>query len=214
MAHRSSTGGPGRRGPRREDPPEVRLSKFLSYVLRHGATKEGLALRSDGSVALDDLMKHAKLRATTFEQIRHVVDTNSKKRFALFQEGPDQRWFIRAVQGHSLEVTDLPLIRITADSLPGCIIHGTLKSRLPAIQQTGLSRMGRTHIHFTSGLPADGSVISGMRSTADVFIYIDRHKAMADGIEFYRSDNGVILSTGKDNSGTIPPEYFERVVHR
>ena len=28
----------------REDPPDVRLSKFLSYICRHGAEKEGLSL--------------------------------------------------------------------------------------------------------------------------------------------------------------------------
>lgn len=31
-----------------EDPPDVKLSKFLSYICRHGAEKEGLQI-SDGS---------------------------------------------------------------------------------------------------------------------------------------------------------------------
>jgi len=39
-------------------------------------------------------------------------------------------------------------------------------------------------------------VISGARLTCDAFIEIDVEKAMEDGIEFYRSDNGVILSSG------------------
>jgi hypothetical protein len=45
----------GRRGGRHTD-PNVELSKTLSYILRHGAKNEGLAIRSDGYVKLDDLV--------------------------------------------------------------------------------------------------------------------------------------------------------------
>lgn len=34
----------------------VKLSKLLSYVLRHGAAKEGLQIRPDGYVALSELV--------------------------------------------------------------------------------------------------------------------------------------------------------------
>lgn len=48
--------GPGgRRGGRHND-PDVELSKALSYILRHGAQREGLVIRSDGYVRLDDLV--------------------------------------------------------------------------------------------------------------------------------------------------------------
>jgi hypothetical protein len=45
----------GRRGGRQND-PDVELSKALSYILRHGAQREGLAIRSDGYMKLDDLV--------------------------------------------------------------------------------------------------------------------------------------------------------------
>src|SRR5258708_5127073 len=50
--------GRGRGGHRggRHDDPDVELSKVISYILRHGAKKEGLAIRSDGYVRLDDLV--------------------------------------------------------------------------------------------------------------------------------------------------------------
>ncbi|KAJ2711432.1 tRNA 2'-phosphotransferase [Coemansia spiralis] len=202
-----------RRG--QDDSHEVRLSKLLSYLLRHGATKEGLELRGDGSISIRELTKYKKLRSTTLDQIKHVVDTNSKKRFVLFQEsGPDAQpaWFIRATQGHTLEVNDLPLVPITAANAPACIVHGTTRDKLPSIRTTGLSRMARNHIHFATGLVGDEGVISGMRARADAFIYIDGPKAMAAGIEFYQSENGVILSKGLGDTGTIPPEFFDRIV--
>jgi 2'-phosphotransferase len=42
--------------PRPDDPPDVRTSKILAYILRHGAEKEGLAIRSDGFVKLNDVV--------------------------------------------------------------------------------------------------------------------------------------------------------------
>lgn len=43
------------RGSPRDD-PKTRLSKTLSYVLRHGAEKEGLPIRPDGFVPVNDLV--------------------------------------------------------------------------------------------------------------------------------------------------------------
>lgn len=38
------------------DNPKTRLSKTLSYVLRHGAEKEGIPIRQDGFVLVNDLV--------------------------------------------------------------------------------------------------------------------------------------------------------------
>lgn len=43
------------RGNPRDD-PRTRLSKSLSYVLRHGAEKEGIPIRPDGFVLVNDLV--------------------------------------------------------------------------------------------------------------------------------------------------------------
>lgn len=43
------------RGNPRDD-PKTRLSKTLSYVLRHGAEKEGITIRQDGFVLVNDLV--------------------------------------------------------------------------------------------------------------------------------------------------------------
>merc|ERR1711934_895831 len=77
-----------------------------------------------------------------------------------------------------------------------------------AIRDGGLNRMGRQHIHFALG--EKGQVKSGMRGTCDLLIYIDLAAALADGIEFLVSANGVMLSPGVD--GVIAPCYFRRCV--
>lgn len=42
-----------------KDSPEVRISKTLSWLLRHGAQGEGLPMRSDGYVKVVDLVRHS-----------------------------------------------------------------------------------------------------------------------------------------------------------
>ena len=52
----SSGGGKPLRG-RPKDSPEVRLSKTLAWILRHGAKSEGLYMRPDGYVRVSDLVR-------------------------------------------------------------------------------------------------------------------------------------------------------------
>lgn len=190
----------------------VQLSKLLSYVLRHGAVKEKLTISPDGYIAVNDLLQRPKFKNVTMEQISHVVETNDKKRYELKNDGGV--FYIRASQGHSLKTVESKdlLVKVT-EALSTPVIHGTTKEAWASIQKQGLSKMNRNHIHFAIGLPDDPKVKSGIRKTSQVFIYIDVEKAKNGGVEFYRSTNDVILSSGLDG-GVIPPIYFEKVVDR
>lgn len=189
---------------------KTRVSKALSYALRHGINKLKLDMDTEGFVKLDDLLNHSDLpvlNGVTHSQIQEVVDTNEKKRFTLKNE--QNNLYIRANQGHSKDVgqkldDDLHLTRITTP-YETCV-HGTNRKVLSAIMKNGLAPMGRKHVHFAKGTTDDTDVISGMRTTASVKIYIDMERAMANGIEFYESDNGVILCPR-----TVAPEYFSRI---
>lgn len=55
--------------------------------------------------------------------------------------------------------------------------------------------MARNHVHFAPKFPGN-EVISGMRKTCDILIEIDIPKANKNGIDFYQSENEVILSRG------------------
>lgn len=92
----------------------------------------------------------------------------------------------------------------------GVIIHGTFKKNWQSIKFSGLNKLTRNHIHFSIGLPGSENVKSGVRNNSEVLIYINFEKAINDGIKFYRSENDVILSEGKN--GIISSEYFEYVI--
>ncbi|CAD6567607.1 MAG: hypothetical protein TREMPRED_003746 [Tremellales sp. Tagirdzhanova-0007] len=67
--------------PRLSDSPQIRTSKTLAYILRHGAEKEGLAIRSDGFVKLKDVLARPKMRDANIEMILQLVEENAKQRF-------------------------------------------------------------------------------------------------------------------------------------
>lgn len=121
-------------------------------------------------------------------------------------------YYIRANQGHSIEVKDLELVEIKSSSdLPeGVAIHGTFKKNWPSIKSKGLDRVTRNHIHFSIGLPGSEHVKSGVRFNSEIFIFVDVDKAIQDGIKFYRSKNDVILSEGLN--GIISSKYFSYVI--
>ncbi|KAH0285937.1 phosphotransferase KptA/Tpt1, partial [Aureobasidium sp. EXF-3399] len=134
-------------------------------------------------------------------------------------------YLIRANQGHSLEVASENLLTpITEENLPSVVVHGTTHAAWPQIVATGgLKRMARTHVHFASGLPAAfksedndagaAPVISGMRNSSSVLVYVDIKKALEAGVKFWKSENGVILSEGDEN-GVIGLQFFSRVEDR
>lgn len=190
---------------------DVSISKALSYFLRHGAQKNNLQIDERGFIKVDDLLAHQNLKSkkTTLQDILRVVETNEKKRFAL--EDRDGVLYICATQGHLMQtVTDGNLRPLHEASLPKQIIHGTRKRALEQIRNSGgLSRMGRNHIHCTS----DHNLVSGFRASSDVLIFIDGPQCLRDGIKFYQSSNGVILSPGNEQ-GVIECKYFVKVTDR
>lgn len=186
------------------------LSRLLSKILRHKALDEGLILREDGFISLPALLSLPKLQKlnATIDRVQQVVQADAKTRFTLREEA-DGNWWIRANQGHSIPVTELELVQITDAKEFPVVLHGTYLKHWHLIQYEGLKKMGRNHIHLATGKFGESGVTSGIRKSCNLFIYINLHKAMNDGIIFSKSSNGVILTSGVN--GTLPSKYFSKV---
>lgn len=196
-----------------EEDKDVRLSKSLSYVLRHGANQMGFEMSTDGFIPLEDLLAHPQFRSYSVDDVKRVVETNDKQRFKLQPHPENGSLQIRANQGHSVQVEDLQLkpVLVGSPDCPSEAVHGSYLRNWNSIQQHGLSRMKRTHIHLARGLPGEEGVISGMRKECDLAIFIDVTKALSDGIQFFWSDNGVLLTPG-NTEGKLLPKYFTRAL--
>jgi len=167
---------------------DVRVSKRLSYVLRHQPASAGLTLDHAGWVDVDALL--AALHLTRAE-LQHVVATNDKQRFAFDATGTR----IRASQGHSRPVE----LGYAPQRPPDVLFHGTVERFLPAILAEGL-KPGRRHAVHLSEDVATARVVGGRRGRP-VVLRVDA-AAMAEADHaFSRSANGVWLTAA------VPAEH-------
>lgn len=164
----------------------IRTSKFLSLVLRHQPGKIGITLDSAGWVdvatLLDAMTKHGK--PLTEAQLRQVVETSDKKRFALSEDGRR----IRASQGHSVEVE----LGYEPTTPPDVLYHGTVGRFLPSIRAGGLEKGKRHHVHLSRDVETATKV--GDRRGEAVILTIDAAGMAREGLVFYVSANGVWLT--------------------
>lgn len=166
---------------------EVRhLSKFLSLVLRHQPQTIGLQLDENGWVEVNTLLQkmneHGK--KINLETLKEVVRTNDKQRFR-FNEDLTK---IRANQGHSVEI-DLDLPPATP---PDVLFHGTAKKNLASIQEKGLIKGSRQHVHLSTNYETATKV--GQRHGEPIVLKVNTKQMTEDGVLFYISDNGVWLT--------------------
>ena len=196
---------------------DIKISKKLIGILRHGAQKRGIPINQNGEVLISDLLKQPDFKNVSIQKIMEIVANCPKQRFKI----SDNELYIKANQGHSIKINaDECMTKLTPHNLkehqidPNIIVHGTYFESWTKIKNSeGLSRMKRQHIHFGIQIPEDGEVISGMRKSCQVIIYLDIIRAMEAGIVFYLSDNKVVLSEG-NSSGFIPKEYFSKIINR
>lgn len=88
-----------------KDDHDVKLSKSLSYILRHGAAKEDIQIDEGGFAFVDDILARPNLRRFTSADVERVVANNDKQRFAMTTDSVTGRLKIRANQGHTMEAS-------------------------------------------------------------------------------------------------------------
>lgn len=185
---------------------DVKISKAMSRLLRHSAIKEGIPIDAEGWVPILNVLNHPRLKSyrTSLTDLQRVVAQCKKQRFRIENDK------IRANQGHLIaEVLTAGLVLLTPESMPSEVYHGTYASKLPIIVKSGgLSRMKRNQIHFT--LPQVAPLL-GVRHNVNTLIYVNIKKCMERGMQFYKSENDVILCAG-DSLGIISVDCFDKVI--
>ena len=177
------------------DKETTKTSKFLSLILRHEPERVGLKLGEAGWVPVDELLAAVNRSgmALTLEQLKHVVATSDKKRFAISEDGKS----IRASQGHSVEVD----LQYAAQTPPELLYHGTATRFLDGIRQHGLQKMERHDVHLSAETKMTTQV--GSRHGKPVLLIIRAGEMHRDGHVFRCSANGVWLVAH------VPPEFID-----
>ena len=164
---------------------QKRISKFLSYVLRHHPDSIGIELNRQGWTDVEELLRKAGQRGMriTLDELRTVVKENDKQRFSFSKDSMR----IRANQGHSIEV-DLGYEEVAP---PDVLYHGTAQRNLGLIRVEGLTKGNRHHVHLSPDSETARKV--GQRYGKPVVLEIKAGQMHADGYKFYLSANGVWL---------------------
>lgn len=172
-----------------------RISKRLSYVLRHNPTAVGITLDDEGWAVVDELLLALKKHGASVDLpiLKEVVANNDKKRFSF----SDDELRIRANQGHSIAV-DLGL---TPQEPPHELFHGTATRFLESIQEQGLMKQNRQHVHLSFDTKTAQKV--GSRHGKVVVLIVQAKAMHDDGFPFFLSQNGVWLTDH------VPVKYIE-----
>jgi len=172
----------------------VKVSKFLSRILRHAPEDLGLTLEPGGWVPVDDLLAGASKTGMHISrpELDEIVRNSDKQRFAFDDTGNK----IRANQGHSTEVD----LQLEPTEPLAELFHGTTTANLESVLRDGLVRMARHHVHLSADTPTALKV--GSRHGKPVILLIDSARMRADGHTFFRSANGVWLVDH------VPPQYL------
>jgi putative RNA 2'-phosphotransferase len=172
----------------------TRLSKLLSYVLRHKPGEIGIALDENGWTGVNDLLEKLSNRNESIDLsiLKHIIETNSKRRFAF----NDDFSKIRASQGHSIEVE----LGYAAKQPPEILYHGTVEKFSSRIFQDGLRKMERHHVHLSADKLT--AVKVGERRGKPVILKIKAAEMFSNGFNFFLSDNGVWLTDH------VPKDYI------
>ncbi|QFS98587.1 RNA 2'-phosphotransferase [Labrenzia sp. THAF191b] len=165
---------------------DTKISKRLSFWLRHKPEDAGLILSDGGWAAVADVLD--ALRALGLDckrdQLERVVATNDKKRFEFSKDGKH----IRARQGHSIDIE----LGLTALQPPEFLFHGTATRFLPPILAEGLKPMARHHVHLSPDRDTAHKV--GSRHGKPAILQVAASAMQTKGHTFYRTENGVWLT--------------------
>ena len=164
----------------------VKISKFLSLILRHSPQTIHLNMDKNGWVNVDEIIHNAykyKNIYLTMDIINTVVENNDKQRFKISEDGKK----IRACQGHSIKI-DLELESKTPTDV---LYHGTSNRIIESIWRDGIKPMKRQYVHLSQS--EEIALTVGKRHGEPILLHIDAKNMYKDGYKFYLSENKVWL---------------------
>lgn len=169
----------------------IKLSKYLSLILRHKPDIISISLDECGWANISDILR-GDLNFT-FGIILDIVSTDGKNRYELNND----RTMIRARQGHSIEV-ELNLKPIVP---PVMLYHGSSSRFVDSILCDGIKSMNRNFVHLSDNLDTASTV--GIRHGGDLVVFkVDSARMVESGFLYFLSTNNVYLTK------FIPVEYI------
>lgn len=177
----------------------TKVSKAITYLLRHAAKKEKVEIDDQGFVTIKDLLAWLFKNGykTNEKAIKDIVAEDTKNRFTM----KDRK--IRANQGHSIK------LKMTLKDFKqgnSHVVHATYLKNLSGIRKEGLKSMSRNHVHMIN---VDSKTNKWHMIRQDTNLY-----AFVKDVKLQESDNGVILTESAHSKNlTLVPAYDVKKSH-
>jgi len=173
---------------------KVKVSKYMSYLLRHNP--ENLKTDRHGFVSLKELLEKTRERFHISDKfIIDIVERSERKRFEIVQSK------IRALYGHTIPVE----LELEEDRIAKVLYHGTTADAASKILKTGLKAMKRRRVHLSPTI--DIAIRIGLRRTKQpVVLEIDTEAVRKDGARIYRATDTVYLCS------YVRPQHIKRIL--
>ena len=175
---------------------EREVSKFISLILRHKPETIGITLDEHGWANVDELIAGiSKVNPIDMKLLEKIVIEDEKQRYSFNED----KTLIRANQGHSIPVD----VELEKRIPPGILYHGTGVRYVLSIENQGLIPKSRLYVHLSADI--ETAIKVGKRHGKPVVYSIDAGKMQAEGYAFFKSVNGVWLTT------VVPVEYLKKI---
>jgi putative RNA 2'-phosphotransferase len=160
----------------------VRLSKFLSAILRHRAGEFGIVLDAEGFTDVDAVWALVEARYPDqyqYADLLHLIEMGDgeKKRFEIVGAR------IRARYGH----TAVQTVTYPPEIPPEYLYHGTTPDALPSIRREGLTAQQRQYVHLSLD-PDWAQTVGKRRAGKPVVLRVRALEAHAAGHIFYHPE--------------------------
>ena len=165
----------------------IKLSKEISYALRHAPWEYELEMDENGFVDIAQLLsaineEHVYPKTIDKIDILYVIDISDKKRLEICGER------IRAIYGHSFPMR----IQYKEETPQSTLYHGTARRFLDSIMTEGLKPMSRQYVHLSTDIET-AMQVGKRRDSEPVILQINTVDAIKNGIKFYHANDKVWL---------------------
>lgn len=167
---------------------KTKLSKTVSYILRHHPESFDLKLAADASVKTDELLAalQKKFKDITKADLIEMVENDAKGRFSFL----DDNKRIRANYGHSMEGVNPDYEAVKP---PEYLYHGTTPEVKNKILASGIKPMGRNYVHLSVGVK-EAKKVARRRTNQPVIFKVEALRAFSEGQKFYKTAEDIYLT--------------------
>ena len=183
----------------------TRLSKLLSFVLRHSPESIRVKMDSEGWVSIDELVfgiKNYWYRKENYQWItrEHIVALailDPKGRFEI----KDNK--IRARYGHNIMLN--VNIKYAEDVNAKILYHGTVYKDLKRILMEGIKPMRRKYVHLTLKVE-DACEVAKRHGLNAVVLVVDAECLRRKGFRIYIASDSIRVAK------YVPPECLKNII--